>query len=130
MQTIEKKQENKILSKSSVEKIKSEIKLVPQWKIFPFVINNGAIGLSETGYKPINSKITDFGKYELIITGNSPVVVIWKNSTKIYQKKKKKNKGTTDPETKITTGQDKFYTKLVIIFLKFGWKKINNSWTN
>ncbi|WP_342276709.1 hypothetical protein [Spiroplasma endosymbiont of Nebria brevicollis] len=81
--------------------------MVPQWKIFPFVINSGAIGLSETGYKPINSKITDFGKYELIITGDAPVVVIWKNSTKIYQK----NKGTTDPKTKITTGQDQFYTK-------------------
>lgn len=89
------------------EKLQSEIKLVPQWKIFLFVINNGAIGLSETGYKPSNSKISDFGKYELIITGNTPVVVIWKNSTLIYQK----NKGTTDPNTKITTGQDQFYTK-------------------
>ncbi|WP_308149438.1 hypothetical protein [Spiroplasma sp. AdecLV25b] len=92
MQTIEKKEKNKVLSKSSSAKIKSEIKLVPQWKIFPFVINNGAIGLSETGYKPVNSKITDFGKYELIITGDSPVVVIWKNSTKIYQKKQRNNK--------------------------------------
>ncbi len=83
------------------------IKRQSHWKIFPFVINNGAIPLTETGYKPINSKISDFGQYELILTGNTPVVCIWKNSTKIYQK----NKGITDPNTHKTTGQDEFYTK-------------------
>ncbi len=83
------------------------IKRCSYWKIFPFVINNGAIPLTETGYKPINSKISDFGQYELILTGNTPVVCIWKNSTKIYQK----NKGIINPETHKTTGQDEFYTK-------------------
>ncbi len=83
------------------------IKRQSHWKIFPFIINNGAIPLTETGYKPINSKISDFGQYELILTGNTPVVCIWKNSTKIYQK----NKGKKEPETHKVTGQDEFYTK-------------------
>ncbi|WDA53901.1 MAG: putative adhesin [Spiroplasma endosymbiont of Drosophila atripex] len=83
------------------------IKKQSYWKIFPFIINNGAIPLTETGYKPINSKISDFGQYELILTGNTPVVCIWKNSTKIYQK----NKGKIDPVTHKVTGQDEFYTK-------------------
>lgn len=83
------------------------IKRQSHWKIFPFIINNGAIPLTETGYKPINSKISDFGQYELILTGNTPVVCIWKNSTKIYQK----NKGITNTDTHKTTGQDEFYTK-------------------
>lgn len=83
------------------------IKRLSHWKIFPFIINNGAIPLTETGYKPINSKISDFGQYELILSGNTPVVCIWKNSTKIYQK----NKGITDPTTHKTTGQDQYYTK-------------------
>ncbi|WDA54464.1 MAG: putative adhesin [Spiroplasma endosymbiont of Drosophila atripex] len=83
------------------------IKRCSYWKIFPFVINNGAIPLTETGYKPINSKISDFGQYELILTGNTPVVCIWKNSTKIYQK----NKGKIDPVTHKPNGQDEFYTK-------------------
>ncbi|BDT04606.1 hypothetical protein [Spiroplasma ixodetis] len=83
------------------------IKRCSYWKIFPFIINNGAIPLTETGYKPINSKISDFGQYELILTGTTPVVCIWKNSTKIYQK----NKGKINEETHKTTGQDEFYTK-------------------
>ncbi|WP_425376794.1 hypothetical protein [Spiroplasma endosymbiont of Aleiodes alternator] len=83
------------------------IKRCSYWKIFPFVINNGAIPLTETGYKPINSKISDFGQYELILTGTTPVVCIWKNSTKIYQK----NKGKIDPITHKPSGQDEFYTK-------------------
>ncbi|WP_342273091.1 hypothetical protein [Spiroplasma endosymbiont of Acasis viretata] len=83
------------------------IKRCSYWKIFPFVINNGAIPLTETGYKPINSKISDFGQYELILTGTTPVVCIWKNSTKIYQK----NKGKIDPITHKPNGQDEFYTK-------------------
>ncbi len=83
------------------------IKRCSYWKIFPFIINNGAIPLTETGYKPINSKISDFGQYELILTGNTPVVCIWKNSTKIYQK----NKGIIDPNTHKVKGQDEFYTK-------------------
>ncbi len=83
------------------------IKRQSHWKIFPFIINNGAIPLTETGYKPINSKISDFGQYELILTGNTPVVCIWKNSTKIYQK----NKGKINEETHKVTGQDEFYTK-------------------
>ncbi len=83
------------------------IKRQSHWKIFPFIINNGAIPLTETGYKPINSKISDFGQYELILTGNTPVVCIWKNSTKIYQK----NKGKIDPNTHKAKGQDEFYTK-------------------
>ncbi|WP_342253477.1 hypothetical protein [Spiroplasma endosymbiont of Zeiraphera isertana] len=83
------------------------IKRQSHWKIFPFIINNGAIPLTETGYKPINSKISDFGQYELILTGNTPVVCIWKNSTKIYQK----NKGKIDPVTHKVTGQDEFYKK-------------------
>ncbi|WP_425377156.1 hypothetical protein [Spiroplasma endosymbiont of Aleiodes alternator] len=83
------------------------IKRCSYWKIFPFIINNGAIPLTETGYKPINSKISDFGQYELILTGTTPVVCIWKNSTKIYQK----NKGKIDPETHKYSGQDEFYTK-------------------
>ncbi|WDA54804.1 MAG: putative adhesin [Spiroplasma endosymbiont of Drosophila atripex] len=83
------------------------IKKQSYWKIFPFIINNGAIPLTETGYKPINSKISDFGQYELILTGNTPVVCIWKNSTKIYQK----NKGKIDPVTHKANGQDEFYTK-------------------
>ncbi len=83
------------------------IKRCSYWKIFPFIINNGAIPLTETGYKPINSKISDFGQYELILTGNTPVVCIWKNSTKIYQK----NKGIIDPNTHKVKGQEEFYTK-------------------
>ncbi len=83
------------------------IKRCSYWKIFPFIINNGAIPLTETGYKPINSKISDFGQYELILTGNTPVVCIWKNSTKIYQK----NKGITDANTHKVKGQEEFYTK-------------------
>ncbi len=83
------------------------IKRCSYWKIFPFVINNGAIPLTETGYKPINSKISDFGQYELILTGTTPVVCIWKNSTKIYQK----NKGKINEETHKVNGQDEFYTK-------------------
>ncbi|WP_281749583.1 IS1595 family transposase [Spiroplasma ixodetis] len=83
------------------------IKRQSHWKIFPFIINNGAIPLTETGYKPINSKISDFGQYELILTGNNPVVCIWKNSTKIYQK----NKGKINEETHKVNGQDEFYTK-------------------
>lgn len=83
------------------------IKRLSHWKIFPFIINNGAIPLTETGYKPINSKISDFGQYELILSGNTPVVCIWKNSTNIYQK----NKGITDPVTHKTTGQNQYYTK-------------------
>ncbi|WP_342218085.1 hypothetical protein [Spiroplasma endosymbiont of Amphimallon solstitiale] len=83
------------------------IKRCSYWKIFPFIINNGAISLTETGYKPINSKISDFGQYELILTGTTPVVCIWKNSTKIYQK----NKGKIDPITHKPSGQDEFYTK-------------------
>ncbi len=83
------------------------IKRCSFWKIFPFVINNGAIPLTETGYKPINSKISDFGQYELILTGTTPVVCIWKNSTKIYQK----NKGKINEEIHKVNGQDEFYTK-------------------
>ncbi|WP_375318325.1 hypothetical protein [Spiroplasma endosymbiont of Virgichneumon dumeticola] len=83
------------------------IKRLSHWKIFPFIINNGAIPLTETGYKPINSKISDFGQYELILSGNTPVVCIWKKSTNIYQK----NKGITDPVTHKTTGQNQYYTK-------------------
>ncbi|BDT05084.1 hypothetical protein [Spiroplasma ixodetis] len=83
------------------------IKRCSYWKIFPFVINNGAIPLTETGYKPINSKISDFGQYELILTGTTPVVCIWKNSTKISQK----NKGKIDPITHKPSEQDEFYTK-------------------
>ncbi|WP_338987738.1 hypothetical protein [Spiroplasma endosymbiont of Dasysyrphus albostriatus] len=83
------------------------IKRCSYWKIFPFVINNGAIPLTETSYKPINSKISDFGQYELILTGTTPVVCIWKNSTKIYQK----NKGKINEETHKVNGQDEFYTK-------------------
>lgn len=83
------------------------IKKQSHWKIFPFVLSDGEISLTETGYKPINSKISDFGKLDLILTGDRPVTGIWKNSTKIYQK----NKGTTNPDTHITTGQDEFYTK-------------------
>ncbi|WP_174480514.1 hypothetical protein [Spiroplasma endosymbiont of Danaus chrysippus] len=83
------------------------IKRCSYWKIFPFVINNGAIPLTETGYKPINSKISDFGQYELILTGTTPVVCIWKNSTKIYQK----NKGKINEEIHKVNGQDEFYTK-------------------
>ncbi len=83
------------------------IKRCSYWKIFPFIINNGAIPLTETGYKPINSKISDFGQYELILTGTTPVVCIWKNSTKIYQK----NKGKINEEIHKVNGQDEFYTK-------------------
>lgn len=61
------------------------LKRCSYWKIFPFIINNGVIPLNETGYKPINSKISDFGQYELKLTGNTPVVCIWKNSAKIYK---------------------------------------------
>ncbi len=82
------------------------IKRCSYWKIFP-IINNGAIPLTETGYKPINSKISDFGQYELILTGTTPVVCIWKNSTKIYQK----NKGKIDEITNKIKEQDEFYTK-------------------
>lgn len=95
------------MSHKSLIQTQELIKRCSKWKIFPFTINNGAIPLTETGYKPINSKITDFGQYELILAGNTPIVVIWKNSTIIYQK----NKGTTDPITHKTTGQDQFYTK-------------------
>ncbi len=83
------------------------IKRCSYWKIFPFIINNGAIPLTETGYKPINSKISDFGQYELILTGTTPVVCIWKNSTKISQK----NKGKINEEIHKVNGQDEFYTK-------------------
>lgn len=83
------------------------IKRLSKWKIFPITISNGAIPLTETGYKPINSKITDFGQYELILSGNTPIVLQWKNSTKIYQK----NKGIKDPITNKVTKQDQFYTK-------------------
>ncbi len=83
------------------------IKRCSYWKIFPFVINNGAIPLTETGYKPINSKISDFGQYELILTGTTPVVCIWKNSTKIYQK----NKGKINEKTHKVSSQDQYYTK-------------------
>ncbi|WP_375316808.1 hypothetical protein [Spiroplasma endosymbiont of Virgichneumon dumeticola] len=62
------------------------IKRLSHWKIFPFIINNGAIPLTGTGYKPINSKISDFGQYELILSGNTPVVCIWKKVL-IYIKK-------------------------------------------
>ncbi|WP_339048998.1 hypothetical protein [Spiroplasma endosymbiont of Colias croceus] len=83
------------------------IKSYSHWKIFPFVLNNGAIPLTETSYKHINSKITDFGQMELVLSGNTPIVALWKNSTKISQK----NKGKIDKETHKVTGQDEFYTK-------------------
>jgi len=83
------------------------IKRQSHWKIFPFVLSDGEISLTETGYKPINSKISDFGKLDLILTGDRPVTGIWKNSTKIYQK----NKGIIDSKTHKAKGQDEFYTK-------------------
>lgn len=94
------------LTHLAIKKNQLIIKKLSKWKIFPFTINNGTIPLTETGYKPSNSKITDFGQYELILTGNTPVIIIWKNSTKIYQK----NKGIKDENGNIT-GQDQFYTK-------------------
>lgn len=89
-----------------LNRLKLQIQSFSHWFIFPFEINTGAIGNSETGYKPLNAKVTDYGSYELIFTGDSPVICIWKGSTKIYQK----NKGITDDKGK-TTGQDQFYTK-------------------
>ncbi len=64
---------------------KQLIKRRNYWEIFPFIINNGAVPLTQTGYKPINSKISDFMEYELILTGNTLDVRIW-----IKKKKKKK----------------------------------------
>lgn len=87
--------------------LKDSIQISPKWYIFPFEINAGAISNTETGYKPLKSKVTDYGSYELIFTGDSPVIVIWKGSTKIYQK----NKGVTNFDSTKVNNQDQFYTK-------------------
>lgn len=60
------------------------IKQFQHWKIFPFKIQNGGVLLTETGYKPSDAKITDYGK--AIELFNSGVVeVIWQDSTIVYQ---------------------------------------------
>lgn len=76
------------------------------WKIFPFEIRSGVVNSTEAGYKPNNSVITDYGRFEKIFTGMESILCTWRNSTFIYQK----NKGTKlDDGT--YTGQDQFYTK-------------------
>ena len=86
---------------NQLKRLKLKIKKFSHWYIFPFEINSGAIANTETGYKPLNSKVTDYGNYELIFTGNSSIICIWKGSTKIYQKNKGEN----------GIKQDQFYTK-------------------
>lgn len=111
-----------ISEKKVVSSMKKKLQIIaesaPEWYIFPFEINAGAISNTETGYKPLNSKVTDYGSYELIFTGDSPVIVIWKGSTKIYQK----NKGEKNTDTGKVTNQDQFYTKQYNLETAQKWK--------
>uniref|UniRef100_UPI0015E12D02 hypothetical protein n=1 Tax=Spiroplasma melliferum TaxID=2134 RepID=UPI0015E12D02 len=86
--------------------IKRKIQELDKWFIFPFVITNGIIPLTTSGYKPINSVPQDYSDFTLAITGNATIIAQWKNAFKLEQV----NKGTKDNNFK---DADNFYTKII-----------------
>ncbi|ALA98318.1 P123 [Spiroplasma kunkelii CR2-3x] len=54
--------------------IKRKIQELDKWFIFPFVITNGVIPLTTSGYKPINSIPQDYSDFTLAITGNATII--------------------------------------------------------
>ncbi|ALA97632.1 P123 [Spiroplasma kunkelii CR2-3x] len=86
--------------------IKRKIQELDKWFIFPFVITNGVIPLTTSGYKPINSIPQDYSDFTLAITGNATIIAQWKNAFKLKQV----NKGTEQKDFK---DADNFYTKII-----------------
>ncbi|QED24177.1 hypothetical protein [Spiroplasma citri] len=86
--------------------IKRKIQELDKWFIFPFVITNGVIPLTTSGYKPINSVPQDYSDFTLAITGNATIIAQWKNAFKLKQV----NKGTEEKNFK---DADNFYTKII-----------------
>ncbi|AXF97021.1 hypothetical protein [Spiroplasma phoeniceum] len=86
--------------------IKRKIQELDKWFIFPFVITNGVIPLTTSGYKPINSIPQDYSDFTLAITGNATIIAQWKNAFKLKQV----NKGTEEKNFK---DADNFYTKII-----------------
>lgn len=82
-----------------------KIQELEQWLIFPFVITNGVLPLTESGYKPINSVPQDYSEFTLAITGNATLIAQWQNAFKLKQV----NKG-TPPDY---LDGDQFYTKII-----------------
>lgn len=86
--------------------IKRKIQELDKWFIFPFVITNGVIPMTTSGYKPINSIPQDYSDFTLAITGNATIIAQWKNAFKLEQV----NKGTKENNFK---DADNFYTKII-----------------
>lgn len=86
--------------------IKRKIQELDKWFIFPFVITNGVIPLTTSGYKPINSIPQDYSEFTLAITGNATIIAQWRNAFKLKQV----NKGTKENNFK---DADNFYTKII-----------------
>lgn len=86
--------------------IKRKIQELDKWFIFPFVITNGVIPMTTSGYKPINSIPQDYSDFTLAITGNATIIAQWKNAFKLEQI----YKGTKENNFK---DADNFYTKII-----------------